>query len=187
MNDRERLLLTGFNGPVVAWNELPAVCLSGRTYPKLARIVRELSAVTGSLLRAADGCCCCQPVQAIGSNRTRRVQGMARVRSGQCPLPSDVSHGQGYDLGWLSLSGKALWRSGRSSARQSEPFRYGVAVLAPQRAFSSQTPTSRCRSATAGRPVRARESALRAGHAATGTRVALRPRLCLAARHHVRP
>lgn len=57
----------------------------------------------------------------------------------------------------------------------------------PRRALSSQTPTSRCRSATAGRQVRARESPLGAGHAATGTRVALRSRPRLPARQHVRP
>ena len=44
----------------------------------------------------------------------------------------------------------------------------------PRRALSSRTPTSRCRSATAGRRVRARESPPGAGHTATGTRVALR-------------
>src|SRR5207248_10382396 len=46
----------------------------------------------------------------------------------------------------------------------------------PRRALSSGTPTSRCRSATAGRRVRARESPPGAGRAAIGTRVALRPR-----------
>ena len=61
------------------------------------------------------------------------------------------------------------------------------AVLARRRALSSQTPTSRCRSATAGRQLRARESTLGAGRAATGTRVALRRRARLPARQHVRP
>ena len=58
---------------------------------------------------------------------------------------------------------------------------------APRRALSSRTPTSRCRSATAGRRVRARESPPGAGRAATGTRVALRSRPLLPARQHVRP
>jgi hypothetical protein len=57
----------------------------------------------------------------------------------------------------------------------------------PRRALSSQTLTSRSRSATAGRQVRARESPPEAGHAATGTQVALRPRPRLPARQHVRP
>ena len=56
-----------------------------------------------------------------------------------------------------------------------------------RRALSSRTPTSRCRSATAGRRVRARESPPGAGRAATGTRVALRSRPLLPARQHVRP
>ncbi|MBA4866727.1 hypothetical protein H1V43_36615 [Streptomyces sp. PSKA54] len=56
-----------------------------------------------------------------------------------------------------------------------------------RRALSSQTPTSRCRSTIAGRQVRARESPPGAGRAATGTRVALRPRSCLLARQRVRP
>ena len=76
-------------------------------------------------------------------------------------------------------------RAGRVSPRR--PLDGLWAVLAPRRALSSQTPTSRCRSATAGRRVRARESPLGAGHAATGTRVALRPRPRLPARQHVRP
>jgi len=61
------------------------------------------------------------------------------------------------------------------------------AVLASRRALSSQTPTSGCRSATSGRQARARESPPGAGHAAIGTRVALRPRPRLPARQHVRP
>ena len=56
-----------------------------------------------------------------------------------------------------------------------------------RRALSSQTPTSRCRSAAADRQARARESPPGAGHAATGTRVALRPRPRLRTRQHVRP
>ncbi len=52
---------------------------------------------------------------------------------------------------------------------------------------SSQTPTSRWRCAAAGRQVRARGSRLGAGHAATGTPVALRPPPRLPARQHVRP
>ena len=60
-------------------------------------------------------------------------------------------------------------------------------LQAPRRALSSRTPTSRCRSATAGRQVRARESPPGAGHAATGIRAARRPRLRLPARQHVRP
>src|SRR6266704_829592 len=52
---------------------------------------------------------------------------------------------------------------------------------------SSGTPTSRCRSVTAGRRVRARGSPPGAGRAATGTRVALRSRPLLPARRHVRP
>jgi hypothetical protein len=50
-----------------------------------------------------------------------------------------------------------------------------------------RTPTSRCRSATAGRRARARESPPGVGHAAIGTRVALRHRSGLSARLHVRP
>jgi hypothetical protein len=61
------------------------------------------------------------------------------------------------------------------------------AVLAPRRALSSQTLTSRSRSATAGRQVRARESTPEAVHAATGTQVALRPRSRLSARQPVLP
>ena len=61
------------------------------------------------------------------------------------------------------------------------------AVLASRSALSSRTPTSRCRSATAGRRVRARESPPGAGRAATGTRVAPRSRLVLSPRQHVRP
>jgi hypothetical protein len=57
----------------------------------------------------------------------------------------------------------------------------------PTRALSSQTPTSRCRSATAGRPVRARESSPGAGRAATGIRAGLRLRPRLAAQRHARP
>jgi hypothetical protein len=57
----------------------------------------------------------------------------------------------------------------------------------PPRPLSSQTPTSRCRSATAGRRARARESPPGVGHAAIGTRVALRYRSRLPARQHVRP
>jgi hypothetical protein len=45
-----------------------------------------------------------------------------------------------------------------------------------RRALNSQTPTSRCRSATAGHQARARGSPPAAGHAATGTHVARRPR-----------
>jgi len=56
-----------------------------------------------------------------------------------------------------------------------------------RRALSSRTPTSRCRCATAGRRVRARESPPGAGRAATGTRAALRSRPLLPARQHVRP
>jgi len=54
-------------------------------------------------------------------------------------------------------------------------------------ALNCQTLTSRFRFATAGRQVRARESPPEAGHAATGTRVGLRPRSHLPARQHVRP
>ena len=61
------------------------------------------------------------------------------------------------------------------------------AVPAPRRALSSGTPTSRCRSATAGRRVRARGLPPGAGRAATGTRVALRSRPLLPARRHARP
>jgi hypothetical protein len=56
-----------------------------------------------------------------------------------------------------------------------------------RRTLSRQTPTSRGRSATAGRQVRARESPPGAGHAATGTRVALHRRPRLPARPHVPP
>jgi len=76
-------------------------------------------------------------------------------------------------------------RMGRVSSRR--PLDAPWAVLAPWRALSSQKPTSRCRSATAGRQVRARESPPGAGHAATGTRVAPRPRPRLPARPHERP
>ncbi len=55
------------------------------------------------------------------------------------------------------------------------------------RALNSRTPTSRCRSATAGRRVRARESPPGAARAATGIRVALRRRPLLPARRHARP
>ena len=61
------------------------------------------------------------------------------------------------------------------------------AVLAPRRALSSRTPTSRWRCATAGRRGRARGSPPGAGRAATGTRVARRSRPFLPARRHVRP
>ena len=57
------------------------------------------------------------------------------------------------------------------------------AVLAPRRALSSRTPTSRRRSATAGRRARGRESPPGAGRAATGTRAAPRHR----PRPHGRP
>src|SRR3982075_964277 len=50
------------------------------------------------------------------------------------------------------------------------------AVLAPGGALSSRTPTSRCRSATAGRRVRARQSPPAASRAVTGIRVVLRER-----------
>ncbi len=61
------------------------------------------------------------------------------------------------------------------------------AVLAPWRALSSRTPTSRCRSATAGRRVRARGSPTGAARAATGTRLALRCGPLLRARQPMRP
>jgi hypothetical protein len=61
------------------------------------------------------------------------------------------------------------------------------AVLARRRAFSSRTLTSRSRSATAGRQVRARGLPPGAGHAATGTQIALRPRSRPPARQHVLP
>ena len=57
----------------------------------------------------------------------------------------------------------------------------------PSRRASSQTRASRCRSAAAGRPGRARGSSPGAGHAATGTRVARRPRPRPPARQPVRP
>ena len=60
-------------------------------------------------------------------------------------------------------------------------------VVVPRRVLSSRTPTSSCRCATAGRRGRAREWPPRAGHAATGTRVALRRRPRLPGRQHVRP
>jgi membrane-associated phospholipid phosphatase len=53
--------------------------------------------------------------------------------------------------------------------------------------LSRRRPTSRYRSATAGRRAPARESPPGAGHAATGTRVARLPRLHLPARQHARP
>jgi len=55
------------------------------------------------------------------------------------------------------------------------------------RPLSSQTLTSRCRSAPAGPQARAREWPPAAGHAATGTPVALRPRSRLRAPKHVLP
>ena len=79
------------------------VRFSGRTYPKLLRIVRALSVVRcrWSLPLAVGRCCCCcchrccqlgagHPV----ASRPRTLQGMARVRSGQAPawpLSSDRS------------------------------------------------------------------------------------------------
>jgi hypothetical protein len=46
-----------------------------------------------------------------------------------CPVPSDLSHGQFADLGWLSLNGRAGVVAGRSFASRSEPFRHaGLAV-----------------------------------------------------------
>jgi len=54
-------------------------------------------------------------------------------------------------------------------------------------ALSGRTPTSRCRSATAGRRGRARGSPPAVGRAATGTRVALRSGPLLPVRQHVRP
>ncbi len=53
--------------------------------------------------------------------------------------------------------------------------------------LSTQTPTSRCRFATAGRRARDRESPPGVGHAAIGTPVALRHRSRLPARQHLRP
>src|SRR6266536_3242198 len=53
--------------------------------------------------------------------------------------------------------------------------------------ISSRTPTSRCRSATARRRVRARESPPGAGRAATGIRVVVRSRSLLPAPRHVPP
>jgi membrane-associated phospholipid phosphatase len=53
--------------------------------------------------------------------------------------------------------------------------------------LSRRRPTSRYRSAPAGRRAPARESPPGASHAATGTRVALLPRLHRPARQHVRP
>ena len=61
------------------------------------------------------------------------------------------------------------------------------AVLAPRRAVSSRTLTSRRRSATAGRQVRARESHPGAGHAATDIPVVLRRRPHRLARQRGRP
>jgi hypothetical protein len=58
---------------------------------------------------------------------------------------------------------------------------------ASPRPLSSQTLTSRCRSANAGRQGRAREWPPGAGHAAIGTRIARRPRSRLWVRKHVRP
>jgi hypothetical protein len=56
-----------------------------------------------------------------------------------------------------------------------------------RRALSSQTPTSRSRSAPAGRQVRAHGSPPGADHAASGTQIAPRPRSRLRARQPVLP
>ena len=85
--------------------------------------------------------------------------------------------------GRLAQRQLAMPRDARSAADSDE--RWGG--LAAPRPLSSQTPTSRCRSATAGRRARARESPPGVGHAAIGTRVALRHRSRLPARQHVRP
>ena len=61
------------------------------------------------------------------------------------------------------------------------------AVLAARRALSNRTLTSRRHSATADRQVRARGLPPGAGHAATGTRVVLRPRPHRLARQLERP
>jgi hypothetical protein len=73
-----------------------------------------------------------------------------------------------------------------ATPQPSDPTGSNAVEQAPRRALSTRTPTSRCRSATAGRRVRARESPPGAGRAATGTRVALRSRPLLPARQHVR-
>jgi hypothetical protein len=81
----------------------------------------------------------------------------------------------------------ALLGRGRSRRQRVNVALTTLTVLVPRRALSSRTPTSRCRSASAGRRVRARESPPGAGRAATGTRVALRSRPPLPARQHERP
>lgn len=44
-------------------------------------------------------------------------------------MPSDLSHGLGTDLRWLSFSGEEFVCHGRSSARESEPFRHKPAAV----------------------------------------------------------
>jgi hypothetical protein len=45
------------------------------------------------------------------------------VQIQHCPVPSDLSHRQACDLGWLSLSGRASGGCGRWPASECEPFR----------------------------------------------------------------
>ena len=99
------------------------------------------------------------------------------------PTQLDIMHiiGVGTDRRWRM----DRTRSHRASQLTSSARCAGERCWRPRRALSSQTPTSRCRSAAAGRRGRARESPPGAGHAATGTRAALRPRR--PARQLVRP
>ena len=89
----------------------------------------------------------------------------------------------------------ACWWMGYWDERSDRPGRprrgalgaHAMGGVGTQRVLNNQTLTSRCRSAAAGRQVRARESSAGARHAATDTRVALLPHPRLPAPQRVRP